>query len=175
MLRMTMRGALAAALLAMPGGCSGAKQTHLVIGGEAYDGPPKFEVLFDGQKIGEGTVSAAIDTATRRAALPTAMVKAPYIESFAFDIPDDSLQRRRRGPRPLPQRGLWRRWLEPRPQPLSSRRLRSTGCEVPATAMTTLSAAGLEPSAILGEFLVIFDGTADGVAAAPDMGWPDAR
>ena len=34
----------------------------LVMGGEAYDGPPKFSVSFAGQLIGEGTVAAAIDT-----------------------------------------------------------------------------------------------------------------
>jgi hypothetical protein len=36
----------------------------LVMGGEAYDGPPRFEVDFAGKTIGEGTVAAAIDTAT---------------------------------------------------------------------------------------------------------------
>ena len=85
---MTVRGALAAAaLLAMSSVALADSTLTLVIGGEAYDGPPKFEVWFDGQRIGEGVVDAAIDTATA-GRFASATVKAPYIESFDFDIPD---------------------------------------------------------------------------------------
>lgn len=161
-----------AALLAVPGAALAQSKLTLVIGGEAYDGPPKFEVLFDGETIGEGAITAAIDTATVGRFADT-MVKAPYIESFEFDIPDAQFN----------AGGEVRiRFLNEayggdgsgRDRNLYVASVAINGLEVPATAMTTLSAAGLEPNAILGDFLVIFDGTADGVAAAPDMGWPSA-
>ena len=154
----------------MPGVALAQSKLTLVIGGEAYDGPPKFEVCFDGEVLGEGTVDAAIDTATAGRFADT-MVKSPYIQSFDFDIPDDAFN----------AGGEVRvRFLNEAYGGDGSNRDRNlylasvaiNGLEVPATAMTTQSAAGLEPNAILGDFLVIFDGTADGVAAAPDMGWP---
>src|SRR5687768_428199 len=156
---MTVRGAVAAAaLLAMTGIALAQNKLTLVVGGEAYDGPPKFEVWFDGALVGEGTVDAAIDTATVGRFAQT-MVKAPYIQSFDFDIPE----------------GVFNAGGEVRIRFLNeayggdgSNRDRNlylasvgiNGLEVPATSMTTQSSAGLEPSAILGEFLVIYDGTA---------------
>ena len=58
----------AACIAAYPASVMAADSTLvLVMGGEAYDGPPKFEVDFDGKTLGQGTVAAAIDT-TRSAA-----------------------------------------------------------------------------------------------------------
>ena len=55
--------AAAFALCALPVGAFAASSTlSLIIGGEAYDGPPKFEVTFDGQPLGEAAVATAIDT-----------------------------------------------------------------------------------------------------------------
>src|SRR6185369_7987723 len=59
----------------------------VVIGGEAYDGPPKFEVLFDGQTLGQGTVAAAIDTA-KGGRFADADDKAPYVQKFTFTVPE---------------------------------------------------------------------------------------
>src|SRR4051794_37146752 len=59
----------------------------LVVGGEAYDGPPKFEVLFDGKSLGEGTVAAAIDTA-KAGRFADATDKTPYVQSFTFAVPE---------------------------------------------------------------------------------------
>ena len=169
---MTVRGALRrCALLVDAGVALAADKLTLVIGGEAYDGPPKFEVWFDGERLGEGVVDAAIDTATT-GRFATTTVKAPYIESFDFDIPDAVFN----------AGGEVRvRFLNEAYGGDGSNRDRNlylasvaiNGLEVPATEMTTQSQAGIEPSAILGDFLVLFDGTADGVAAAPDMGWPE--
>ena len=138
---MTVRGALAAAtLLAMSGGALADSTLTLVIGGEAYDGPPKFEVWFDGQRIGEGVVDAAIDTATA-GRFANATVKAPYIESFDFDIPDAAfnaggevrvrfLNEAYGGDGANRDRNLY----------LAS--IAINGLEVPATEMTTQSQAG---------------------------------
>ena len=53
--------------MGLPHVAQGADSTLvLVMGGEAYDGPPKFEVDFAGKVLGEGTVAAAIDTAEAR-------------------------------------------------------------------------------------------------------------
>ena len=49
----------AACFAALPASVLAADSTLvLVMGGEAYDGPPKFEVEFDGRSLGEGTVAA---------------------------------------------------------------------------------------------------------------------
>ena len=39
-------------------GSGGRQHAVLIMGGEAYDGPPKFEVTFDGKVLGEGAVAA---------------------------------------------------------------------------------------------------------------------
>src|SRR5689334_5916590 len=44
-------------------GCAADNSLVVVLGGEAYDERPKFEVDFDGKPLGEGAVAAAIDTA----------------------------------------------------------------------------------------------------------------
>ena len=80
--------AAAFALCAIPGAFAAGSSLQLIIGGEAYDGPPKFEVSFDGKVLGEGAVNAAIDTATA-GRFADAADKTPYVQSFAFDIPED--------------------------------------------------------------------------------------
>jgi len=80
--------AAAFALCAVPGAFAAGSSLQLIIGGEAYDGPPKFEVTFDGKVLGEGAVNAAIDTATA-GRFADAEDKTPYVQAFAFDIPED--------------------------------------------------------------------------------------
>ena len=63
----------------------------LVMGGEAYDGPPKFEVDFAGKVIGEGTVAAAIDTA-EAGRFADQKDKTPYVQSFTFEIPEEAFK-----------------------------------------------------------------------------------
>lgn len=43
--------ATAFALCAVPGAMAAGSSLQLIIGGEAYDGPPKFEVTFDGKVL----------------------------------------------------------------------------------------------------------------------------
>jgi hypothetical protein len=69
------------------GAMAAASKLQLIIGGEAYDGPPKFEVSFDGRSLGEGVVSDAIDTASA-GRFADAADKTPYVQSFEFDIPE---------------------------------------------------------------------------------------
>ena len=84
-----IRAAVAAvSLAALPATALAADSTlMLVVGGEAYDGPPKFEVDFDGTPLGEGTVAAAIDTASA-GRFADAADKTPYVQSFTFSVPE---------------------------------------------------------------------------------------
>ena len=78
---------LAAALAGMPGVGLAEGTLTLVVGGEAYDGAPKFEVSFDGKPLGSSAVSAAIDTATT-GRFADAANKDKYVQNFSFAIPD---------------------------------------------------------------------------------------
>ena len=58
----------------------------LVLGGEAYDGPPAFKVTWNGEVIGEGVVDTAIDTVAAGRLVVDGIVRiAP--ETFHFDVP----------------------------------------------------------------------------------------
>ncbi len=170
------RGAMAFAMLgltAAPCAALAADGTlTLVIGGEAYDGPPKFAVTFDNQPLGEGAVAAAIDTAiTGRFA--DAADKAQYVQSFTFRIPEDRF---------TPDGEVRVRLMNEAYGGDGSNRDRNlyvasvaiNGRPVTASGFTTVSSDGVQPNAMLGEFLVLYDGNADGVAEAPQGGWPAA-
>ena len=162
---------LCAALVLVPGVAMAQSNTlDLIIGGEAYDGPPKFEVSFNGAVLGEGTVESAIDTASA-GRFADAVVKSAYLQTFSFPIPDAAFA----------AGGEVRvRFLNEAYGGEGSNRDRNlylatvsvNGREVPGVELRTMAGTALEPNAILGEYLVIFDGTADAVAAAPEEGWP---
>lgn len=142
----------------------------LVIGGEAYDGPPKFAVTFDGQPVGEGAVAAAIDTAAI-GRFADAVDKTQYVQSFEFRIPEAMFR---------PAGEVHVRLINEAFGGEGSNRDRNlylasvsvNGRAVTASGFTTVSAKGLEPNATLGEFLVLYDGNGEAVTAAPQGGWP---
>jgi outer membrane protein OmpA-like peptidoglycan-associated protein len=144
----------------------------VVIGGEAYDGPPKFEVLFDGQTLGQGTVAAAIDTA-KAGRFADAADKAPYVQKFTFTVPEKLfkpdgdvrikfLNEAYGGPGSGRDRNLY----------IGSVALNGKG--VGASGLDTKAGSDTEPNEMLGAFLVIPDGSRDAVAPAPSGGWPRA-
>lgn len=169
----TTRAAATAAFLlcALPGSALAASSTlQLIIGGEAYDGPPKFEVTFDGKVLGEGAVNAAIDTATV-GRFADAADKAAYVENFTFDVPED----------------LFKPGAEVRVRLVNEayggdgsdrdRNLYLAAVSVNGRAVTVsgLSTRGTTADAgneVLGEFLVLRDGNMEGVSKAPTGGWP---
>lgn len=162
----------ATALMFIPGAAHAQSHTlDLVVGGEAYDGPPKFEVSFNGTVLGEGTVDSAIDTASA-GRFADAVVKAAYLQTFSFPIPDDAF---------APDGEVRLRFLNEAYGGDGSNRDRNlylasvsvNGREVPGTELKTMAGSALGPNAVLGEYLVIYDGTADAVATAPDEGWPE--
>lgn len=142
----------------------------LVMGGEAYDGPPKFSVIFDGTMIGEGSVAAAIDTAND-GRFADAADKTQYVQSFTFKVPEAAfdpdgevtikfLNEAYGGPGSERDRNLF----------LASISL--NGRAVTASGLTTEGDRQVVANEMLGEFLVIPDGTRDAVSRAPQGGWP---
>lgn len=168
------KAALAAAMLSLgllPGWALAAgSSVQLVIGGEAYDGPPKFEVSFDGKVIGEGTVEAAIDTASI-GRFADATDKADYVEAFSFAIPAEIF---------TPKGEVRVRFLNEAYGGDGSNRDRNlylasvavNGRAVTLSGLTTQGTTAGARNETLGEFLVLRDGNVEGVTHPPEGGWP---
>jgi outer membrane protein OmpA-like peptidoglycan-associated protein len=144
---------------------------HLIIGGEAYDGPPKFEVSFDGEVLGEGTVRSAIDTATA-GRFSDAADKTPYVQSFEFAIPEylfkpDGEVRVRLVNEAYGGDG------SDRDRNLFLAAVAINGGAVTVSGLVTATAQGFKPNETIGEFLLLSDGNEQGVSPAPRGGWPD--
>jgi outer membrane protein OmpA-like peptidoglycan-associated protein len=142
----------------------------LVMGGEAYDGPPKFEVDFNGRVLGEGTVAAAIDTA-RDGRFADATDKTPFIQSFTFTIPEDQFTIEG----PVTVRFLNEAYGgegSGRDRNLFLASVTLNGRAVTASGLTTQAGRRTVSSEMLGEFLVIPDGSRNAVSEPPEGGWP---
>ena len=143
----------------------------LVLGGEAYDGPPEFAVTFDGKPLGAGAVEAAIDTEAL-GRLADVADKSPYVQSFEFPIPDAMFD---------PNGEIGIRLTNEAYGGEGSNRDRNlylvsasvNGRVVLPSGFTTDTADGVEPNAMLGDLLALYDNNAEGVAAAPQGGWPE--
>ncbi|MEO6015012.1 MAG: carbohydrate-binding domain-containing protein [Devosia sp.] len=141
----------------------------LVMGGEAYDGPPRFEVDFDGKSLGEGTVAAAIDTATT-GRFADAADKTPYVQSFTFTVPQAAFR---------PQGDVRIKFLNEayggegsdHDRNLFLASVTLNGRTVTVSGLST-SGGGNVSNELLGEFLVIPDGSKNAVSKAPGGGWP---
>jgi len=165
---------LAAAVVAVWSATALAKDSTLVvvIGGEAYDGPPKFEVLFDGTTLGQATVAAAIDTA-KGGRFADADDKAPYVQKFTFTVPEKIFR---------PEADVRIKFLNEAYGGPGSGRDRNlyigsvalNGKGIGASGLSTEAGLDTEPNEMLGAFLVIPDGSRDAVASAPSGGWPRA-
>lgn len=158
-------------LCAVPSGAFAAESTlQLIIGGEAYDGPPKFEVTFDGKVLGEGAVNAAIDTATV-GRFADATDKTPYVQSFGFDIPDELFK---------PGGEVRVRLVNEayggdgsnRDRNLYLAAIAVNGRAVTVSGLSTQGTTANAENELLGEFLVLRDGNVEGVSKAPAGGWP---
>lgn len=162
--------AAAFALCAVPGAFAAGSSLQLIIGGEAYDGPPKFEVTFDGKVLGEGAVNAAIDTATA-GRFADAEDKTPYVQAFAFDIPEDVFK---------PGGEVRVRLVNEAYGGDGSNRDRNlylaavavNGRAVTVSGLSTQGTSANTENELLGEFLVLKDGNVEGVSRAPTGGWP---
>jgi len=164
--------ALAAILLCAvsTGALAASSRLQLIIGGEAYDGPPKFEVSFDGRPLGEGVVSDAIDTAAV-GRFADATDKTPYVQSFDFDIPENLFK---------PGGEVRVRLINEAYGGDGSNHDRNlylaavtlNGRAVTVSGLETRGTTADQKNELLGEFLVLRDGNMEGVSRAPVGGWP---
>ncbi|WP_374625597.1 OmpA family protein [Devosia sp.] len=171
MIRM-MTGALAAAMmLGATGTALAAPSTlQLIVGGEAYDGPPRFEVSFDGEVVGEAAVDVAIDTGTA-GRFADAADKSPYVQSFSFAIPEALF---------APGGEVRVRLVNEAYGGDGSNRDRNlflaavtvNGRAVTVSGLSTRGTSAAVENEQVGEFLVLRDGNIEGVSRAPAGGWP---
>lgn len=167
------RAAVITALLlcAFPGSALAASSTlQLILGGEAYDGPPIFEVTFDGKVLGEGAVNAAIDTATA-GRFADAADKAAYVESFSFDVPEDVFKPGAEVRVRLVNEAYGGDGSD-RDRNLYLAAVSVNGRAVTVSGLSTQGTRADTGNEVLGEFLVLRDGNVEGVSKAPAGGWP---
>lgn len=143
---------------------------QVIIGGEAYDGPPRFEVTFEGTLLGEAAVSAAIDTALA-GRFADAADKTPYVQSFEFLVPEDLFRQDGEVRIRLLNEAFGGEGSD-RDRNLYLAVVTLNGGAVTVSGLVTATAAGFTPSELIGEFLVLQDGNEQGVAPAPRGGWP---
>jgi len=144
----------------------------LVIGGEAYDGPPKFAVTFDGKPVGEGAVDKAIDTGTDQR-FADAADKSQYVESFSFDIPEADFRPTGEIRISLTNEAYGGDGSN-RDRNLFVSSVTLNGVEIKAANLATVTKAGLEPNQMVGDYLAINDNTTQAVSLAPEGGWPES-
>jgi outer membrane protein OmpA-like peptidoglycan-associated protein len=166
-------GAIAA--LCLFGGAALAAERNiltLVLGGEAYDGPPKFEVTFNGTVIGKAAVDTAIDTDNDGRFADT-LDKASHVQSFEFPIPADVFSSSAEVRVRLTNEAFGGEGSN-RDRNLFLASVSVNGRAVTLSGLTTADANGIAPNETLGEFLVLLDGNQHGVSKAPRGGWPEA-
>jgi outer membrane protein OmpA-like peptidoglycan-associated protein len=163
--------ALAVGAVAMPcATLAEPSRLNVIIGGEAYDGPPRFEVSFDGEVLGQGVVKAAIDT-VKAGRFADAADKTPYVQAFEFDIPEFLFR---------PDGEVRVRLLNEayggegsdRDRNLYLAAVTVNGGAVTVSGLVTATAEGFKPNTMVGEFLLLHDGNEQGVSPAPRGGWP---
>lgn len=143
---------------------------QLVMGGEAYDGPPRFAVFFNGRELGEANVDAAIDTASA-GRFAAASDKAPYVQTFDFTIPEAVFK---------PGAEVRVRFLNEANGGEGTNRDRNLYLASVAVNGRAVTLSGLDVQGqsadvaptTLGEFLVIPDGAVEAVSRPPSGGWP---
>lgn len=169
--RWRVRAIAALAMIAAPGAAlADMSRVQIIIGGEAYDGPPRFEVTFDGTLLGEAAVVSAIDTA-KAGRFADAADKTPYVQSFSFNVPEDIFR---------PEGEVRVRLVNEayggdgsdRDRNLFLAAVAINGGAVTVSGLVTAGPEGFKPNDLVGEFLLLRDGNEEGVAPAPRGGWP---
>jgi len=161
----------AACIAAYPASVMAADSTVvLVMGGEAANGPPTFEVDFDGKSLGQGTVAAAIDT-VGVGRFADASDKTQYVQTFSFTVPEALFS---------PAGKVSVKLLNGAGQGVTGQRnlylasVSVNGRAVTASGLTSETGGGSSPNQLLGEFLVLPDSRL-GVSPAPAGGWPQPQ
>jgi len=163
-------GILAVMFTSAPGLALADSTLTLVVAGEGFDGPPKFTVSFDGKPLGESAVASAIDT-SKDGRFADAVDKAKYTQTFSFKITDEAFK---------PDGAVAIKLTNEAHGAAGSKDDRElyvqsvaiNGNTVPGPKLAMRSSVGIEPKAILGDYLVISQSDVEGIATAPDGGWP---
>lgn len=170
MFRFSLAAIIAASMFLPGAALADGSMLQVILGGEAYDGPPKFEVSFDGQVLGERAVEAAIDTVAA-GRFADAADKTPYVQSFEFEIPDDVFNPGGEVRIRLTNEAFGGEGSN-RDRNLYVAAISVNGQAVTVSGLSTASKDGTQPNELLGEFLVLYDGNAQAVSVAPRGGWP---
>ena len=172
MLRLRMAAGAALVLMSSATALAADGTLQVIIGGEAYDGPPRFEVSFGGAVLGEAAVDAAIDTASV-GRFADAADKARYVQTLSFEIPDGAFK---------PGADVRLRLINEAYGGEGSNRDRNlylaavsvNGRAVTLSGFATQGTSSSVDNETLGEFLVLRDGNVEAVSRAPEGGWPAA-
>jgi outer membrane protein OmpA-like peptidoglycan-associated protein len=164
--------ALAILVASAPGLAVAASTLQVVLGGEGFDGAPKFAVLFGGKSIGEGTLDTAIDT-TKDGRFADAADKDKYLKTLNFDIPDDVFRPDGRVVIKLTNEAHGAAGSRD-DRELYVKSVAINGMAVPADRLSMISALGVEPTALLDEYVVISESAVSAVASPPGGSWPKA-
>ncbi len=143
---------------------------QVIVGGEAYDGPPRFEVSFGGKVLGEAAVESAIDTATA-GRFADAANKQEYVGNFEFEIPEALFEPKGEVRIRLVNEAYGGEGSN-RDRNLYVAAISVNGQAVTVSGLATEGKDGAVPNQRLDEFLVLLDGNAAAVSAPPEGGWP---
>jgi len=140
----------------------------LVVAGEGFDGPPQFEVSFDGKPIGQGTVAAALDT-TGGGHLAAVTDRTAYVQSFTFAVPETAFRS---------DGSVTVKFLNGADGTIAGSRalylstLLVNGRAVTASGMRLEGGSVPTPPTLSGEFLELAHTGAVAITTAPVGGWP---
>jgi len=120
--------------------------------------------------VGERAVEAAIDTVAA-GRFADAADKTPYVQSFAFEIPEEVFNPGGEVRIRLTNEAFGGEGSN-RDRNLYVAAISVNGQAVTVSGLSTAGKGGTQPNELLGEFLVLYDGNAQAVSAAPSGGWP---
>jgi len=165
-------GLLAVVVASAPGLALAESTLTLVVGGEGFDGPPKFSVSFAGKPLGDSAVASAIDT-SKDGRFADAVDKSKYTQTFTFKIADDAFKPDGVVAIKLTNEAHGAAGSKD-DRELYIQSVAVNGDAVLEPKLEMRSSVGVEPKAILGDYLVISQSDVQGIATAPDGGWPKA-
>lgn len=145
------------------------------LAGEAFEGPPSFDVMIGDQVIGSGTLAKAIET-EKDGRLFTKARPSLFLEEFSFTVPDESLlpdkeitivltndkfaEREGEGEDGILDRNLFIDFI------------RVNGLEVNSADMSLIKAGAVEELDYQAGLLPIYEAGHRVVIRPPEGGWP---
>lgn len=157
--------------LALPCGAALADATiKLSLAGEAFEGPPKFEVRIDGKAIGGGVLDQAIDTGETGRLFASAKPRS-YLQQFVFEVPASQFSQDAQISIAL----INDKYLDEevgRDRNLFIDSVTVNGLEIPAADLTLLDGEQEQVLDYQAGLMPVYESTNLAVAAPPPSGWP---